>query len=354
MIRNNFLARRIRHICPEGNQVLEYTDYRRECRKAHEQEEQRPPELTARHSVEYVGERYENQSGALTGVNPISKARREDNQTCHQRNRRIQNRNADCLAHQGAAAVDKAAENRNRTHADAQCEESLTHRGKKHLRNAVFHQLGKIGIEIEPQSFLAPCQKEGAHRKHNHQHQQRNHHHLRDFFYAVLQPLAHNQHTADDNGNHKRNIQRRAGKGAVEGCADFIRVHPYKAACRHLEEIINHPTGNRGVKHHQDVVTCHCRKFEPMPFRSLRLQHIHGKGNTALTGTPNGKLQCQNGNAQNEQKYEINQHKGSTAVFSCDVREFPHIPQTDGAACGNGQKAQTGAEFLSVFHKNLL
>ena len=91
-----------------------------------------------------------------------------------------------------------------------------------------------------------------------------------------------------------------------------------------------------------------------MPFRSLRLQHIHGKGNTALTGAPNGKFQCQNGNAQNEQKYEINQYKGSTAVFPCDVREFPHIPQTDGTACGNEQEAQTGAEFLSVFHKNLL
>ena len=36
------------------------------------------------------------------------------------------------------------------------------------------------------------------------------------------------------------------------------------------------------------------------------------------------------------------------------IMAVTHIPQTDGTACGNEQEAQTGAEFLSVFHKNLL
>ena len=89
-----------------------------------------------------------------------------------------------------------------------------------------------------------------------------------------------------------------------------------------------------------------------MPFGAFRLQYVHGARDTALAATANRKFSHQNGNPHEDQKGDVNQHKGRAAILSGDVGKFPHVPQPDCAACGNEDEAQSGGESFSfLFHK---
>ena len=44
--------------------------------------------------------------------------------------------------------------------------------------------------------------------------------------------------------------------------------------------------------------------------------------------------------AKNQQEQQVDQHKGRPTVLPCDVREAPHVSQTDGTSRGDEHEAQ--------------
>ena len=79
-----------------------------------------------------------------------------------------------------------------------------------------------------------------------------------------------------------------------------------------------------------------------MPLCTLRLQHIKGLGNTSLASAAYRKLHDDNRKAQAQQAGQIDQHEGRASVSTDDIRETPHVSQSDGADCRNQDKAETG------------
>ena len=71
-----------------------------------------------------------------------------------------------------------------------------------------------------------------------------------------------------------------------------------------------------------------------------------------LAGAAHGKLHYHHRQAQNHQKYQIQQNKGCAAVFACDIRKAPHIAKADGAPRADEQKAQARGKFFTLLHKD--
>ena len=80
-----------------------------------------------------------------------------------------------------------------------------------------------------------------------------------------------------------------------------------------------------------------------VPFASLRLQLLIETDRTLLAGTAQGKLNGHDRNSQDQQEKQVDQHKCTAAVLSHHVREFPDIPDPNGAAGTEQNKAQTAA-----------
>ena len=81
---------------------------------------------------------------------------------------------------------------------------------------------------------------------------------------------------------------------------------------------------------------------------SRRLQRVERRRRALLAGTAHGELHHHDGQAQDDEEYEVHQHERRAAVFARDVGEAPHVAQTDGAPRGNQDEAQTRAEPFAL------
>ena len=79
-----------------------------------------------------------------------------------------------------------------------------------------------------------------------------------------------------------------------------------------------------------------------MPLASLWLQHVEGHGRTLLASSSHSELHHYNGKSQDQQEEQVHQHKSAPSVSPCDIGESPYISQSDGTACGDQDKSQTG------------
>ena len=62
------------------------------------------------------------------------------------------------------------------------------------------------------------------------------------------------------------------------------------------------------------------------------------------------QLHGENGHAHDQQKQQVKQHEHTAAVGAGNIRELPHIADTDGTAGTDQQEAQSGFKAFS-FHK---
>ena len=62
-----------------------------------------------------------------------------------------------------------------------------------------------------------------------------------------------------------------------------------------------------------------------MPFSSLRLQCVEGFGRTASAGAADSEFRYHDGQAQQQQKAQVDEHKGCTAILACDERKAPDV-----------------------------
>ena len=85
-------------VADAGNQIFKHCNDRGHGGKGHEQEKQGTPELSARHMIEYIGQRDEQQVGSCTRIHVKCRAGREDDQTAHDGYKGIQQNYADGFA----------------------------------------------------------------------------------------------------------------------------------------------------------------------------------------------------------------------------------------------------------------
>ena len=88
-----------------AHDILKYSNDGRQRRKEQEQEEEASENPSALHRGENVRQRHKDQLRAAVRLYVVGEARRENDEACGNRYKRIERCNADCLAEQGFSAV---------------------------------------------------------------------------------------------------------------------------------------------------------------------------------------------------------------------------------------------------------
>ena len=114
-----------------------------------------------------------------------------------------------------------------------------------------------------------------------------------------------------------------------------------------LRHVGEHPTGHRGVEHHEQIAPGDAHPFVLVPVSARRLQHVEGPGDGALGAAAHGELHDHDGQSQDHQEDEVHDEEGRAAVLAGDVGEAPDVAEADGAAGGDEDEPQTTAESLT-------
>ena len=334
-----------------GQQVLKHCNHSGEAGERHKQEEQRAPYTSAGHVHEHIGQGDEDQAGTLVGADAVGETGREDDQAAHQRHKRVQRTDAQRLTGQRLLPGHIAAENLHCADAQAQRKERLVHRRSDYVAEARFFGPLPAGQQVKGQSFSGVLQRQRMDCQHQDQHQQRAHHHLGDALQAILQAQAHHaeaqQHRHRHPGGHFRGIPQQAAKHA----SDCIGIQAVKCSHCKFKKITQHPSGNSGIIHHEQVAARQAEDAVNVPLGAFRFQRLIGLHRTAASGTAHCQLHHQHRRAHDDQEQQIEQHKDAAAALSCHIGKPPDVADADGTARADQQEPQTGPETIS-FHWN--
>jgi len=308
-----------------GNNHFEYSNNSGHCRKEHEEEEESAPDTSAVHSVENVGQSDEEQVRACIRLDTEAEACREDNQTGNDCYEGIEEHNPQRFVGELLLLADVAAEDGQRAHADAQCEEGLAHSGEDYLAYTVLGNFVEVGVEVILEAGFTARKQHGVGCKHNHQHDEEGHHNLGDAFNAVANAQVADAEAEHDDDCHVAGHSCRVLQQSTKNAFDALSVKTGKITDSHFVEEIEHPAADGGVEHHQDDVAGNSYIFEQMPFSSLRLQCVEGFGRTASAGAADGEFRYHDGQAQQQQEAQVDEHKGCTAILACDERKAPDV-----------------------------
>ena len=340
----------------ERHDVFEHANDGGKRGEAHENKEQRAPQLAAPHLVEYARQRDEYQVGARIGRNAIGEAGGENNQAREQRNERGKAGDACRLTRQATVASDVAAENRHARSADGKREECLSHGGVYRIAKAIFNHLSEVGHKVELKASLRAGQHDRIDGQNHDGHEQARHHDLRHALNAVLQAQANDEKADAANNDHPEQHLERVGEqrgkrllGSARCACGSRCAESRELAGRHFERIGDHPAGDGGVEHHQNVVARECEPFIPMPFGALGLQNVVASRAAFLARTAHGIFHNQDRQAENYQKHQVKQHERRAAIFAAYIWEAPDVAKANGASGRNKNEADARAEFLAAF-----
>ena len=175
--------------------------------------------------------------------------------------------------------ADIAAEDGDGSDAQGQGEEGLAHGGENHLAQnpaalRVVGQVVEIGLEVEPQALARPLQHHGVHRQYYHQGQQADHHDLVHPLHAVAQALGAHQHADAHHNNHIQGHNPGRAHQLAELAGYPFGIQAHKVPPEHFDKVVQQPTGDDGVEHHQQVVAGKAHIAVPVPFAALGLQPL--------------------------------------------------------------------------------
>ena len=179
------------------------------------------------------------------------------------------------------------------------------------------------------------------------QRQQAQHHDLGDALQALLQAEGADGKTADDRDGHEKAHLGGIGQHGPEDRAGV--GSGLKAAAEELDKIAEHPAGDRGVIHHEQIAARDGEPAVDVPFLARLLQRLVAQHSALAGGAANGQLHGEDGHAHDDEKEQIEQNKDAAAVLAGDKRKFPDIADADGAAGADQNKAEAGFEILA-FH----
>ena len=86
-----------------------------------------------------------------------------------------------------------------------------------------------------------------------------------------------------------------------------------------------------------------------MPFTSLSLQFFKCPCSTFTASSSNCELRTHNRKSKNCKKYKIDKHECRTTIFPAYVWKFPYITKSHRAPGRHQNKAESRAEFFSLF-----
>ena len=118
----------------------------------------------------------------------------------------------------------------------------------------------------------------------------------------------------------------------IEDAADLIGAKAFEGSGGHLEDIGNHPAADGGIEHHEKIVAGHGDIALDMPFGALWLQDVEASGGGFAAGAAYGKFHRHDGHTQDDQKDQVDQDEGCSAVFAGDIRKAPYVAEANGAA----------------------
>ena len=357
--RAGLLAGRAPLVHREAHDVLEDGHHGAKRGKAHEQEEKRAPKLAEWHLLENAGKRDEHQARAAARLDAKGEASGEDDETGHEGDEGIDAGNAHGLARKRAVLAQVAAENQHAARTDGQREERLAHggvHGVHGVAQTLAEELVKVGQQVEGEAVHAAGQGDRAHAQHEHDDEQRAHHDLRDALHAFLQAQAANKHAQYYNDGHVHEHLTGTGEQRVEDLAALFRRDARELPGCALHHEGEHPAGNGGVEHHEQVVTDQAEPLDAVPFGALGLERVVAAGDALLAGATGGELHHQDRQAEDEKEHQVHKDERAATVLTGDIGEAPDVAQADGAACAHQDEAEPRGEFLAfgggggVFH----
>ena len=224
--------------------------------------------------VEHVRQGDEQQGRTGIGLYAIGKACRNDNQTSHNGNEGVQNYHVDRFAGDTPSFFQIAAEDLHCTDAHAQGEERVRHGGKCHRTVAVFFQAGEAGDEEIFQTLACSFQPERVHHQYQHQHNEQHHHDFGDLFNAVLQSQSTDADTENNDDTGEQDHQCRTVQHAGEKAGRFFGGNGGDLSRTVQECVVEHPAGNHGIEHHQQIVSGNAGVFGDVPAAARLFQNV--------------------------------------------------------------------------------
>lgn len=332
------------------DEILKDSRDRREARKGHEYEEERSPELAHGHVAEDLRKGDKNERRPLIRLHIIGKARRENDEPCHDSDEGIEHRDAHGLSCQRKIIRHVAAEDLDRGDAEGQGEEGLIHRSGRHIADAGFCRTFPVRKEVEGESRPAAFEECTMHGKHDDERKKAEHHDLRDALYTALEPQSADEESADDRHRHEEAHFPGTCQHRAEDLTDPVRLCQSEGAIDEFPEISKHPAGYRRIVHHEQVAAQNAEPSMDMPLRARSLQCGIALDCAFPARAAHSKLHRHDRDAHQHQKEQIKEDEYRAAVFACHIGEFPYIPDPDRAPCTDQQKAQTGLEAITFIH----
>lgn len=333
-----------------GNEVFKDRSYRGERGEGHEDEEQGTPETAGSHVGENLRQGNEDQGRSLVRMHVVGKAGRENDESRQEGHEGIQRRNTDSLAGEGEVIGHVAAENFKGCNPQGQCEEGLVHSCRCHIADARFHGPVPVREEVEFQSRFSSFQEKAVERQHHDKDKEAGHHDLRNPFHPVMEAQSADQETENHGEGHEDahfpGVPQHGGKYAGNG----ILGDTLERAGQEFPEIPQHPAGDGGVVHHEEIAAGDAEPAMDMPVAAGLFQCLIGLHRTLAAAPAYGQFHGHDGNPHEEKEAEIKQYKYGAPVFAGNVGKFPYITYADGTSCTDEQEPQAGFETVAVFH----
>ena len=139
-----------------------------------------------------------------------------------------------------------------------------------------------------------------------------------------------------------------------KGCDDGLRRGAYKSSDEMEITVIEHPTRDGRVVHHEHIASYNADPFEMMPAGSLWFQDIKAAGRTAPAAAANTEFTDHHRNAHDQQEKKIDEDKCGTAKLAAEIGKFPDIPDANGASSGYKDETNAGGKrvhrIIAVVH----
>ena len=185
--------------------------------------------------------------------------------------------------------------------------------------------------------------------QHHDQAQQAKHHELGDFFQAALQTEADDKEAQDHDDGHEQDHFRGVSQHGREDCVHTGGVQTGKAPAQEFPEVVQHPAGDGGVVHHQQITADDAEPTVYVPLAAGFFQGLVSSNSALAAGAAYGQLHGQDRHAHDEQKQQVNQNEQTAAVLSGDVGKFPNVADANGTSGADQNEAKAGFKAFS-FH----
>lgn len=292
--------------------------------------------------AEYVGKSDKQQGWTRIGLDAIGKARRDDNEAGHQSYECVQDDYISGLTGDRIVLVQIASKDFHGAHADAERKECVSHGIKDHRADPASADGIEVGNQIEADALSGVGKQQGVEGKYDNQYDQQAHHDFGDSLDSILKSQCTYAKGDHHSKQHENCHAGRRSKHRVKGILDHLfrcsGVAGRKGSGGRQVYVVQHPSADHGIKHHQQIVAHDGKPFEQMPLGTRLFQQIVCPCRAPVASAADTEFTDQDRHPKNNQKYQIYKDKQCPSIFSAYIRKFPDISQTYGTSCGYQDK----------------